>query len=150
MVYLKTDSKISDEDKQLALDSYNIISKEIGKFTDNKVEVQLTDLMITIPMQALHHLTEILKLTSQGKHISLVATATEMTTQAAADYLNCSRPHVVKLLEEGKIEYTKIGKHRRVKYEDLVSYKKTEKAKQKELLIKIMEADEASGLYDTE
>jgi len=87
--------------------------------------------------------------TSQGKHISIIPVATEMTTQAAAELLGCSRPHLVKLLEEGRIEFTKIGKHRRVKYEDVIAYKKSMKAKQEKLLIKIMAADEESGLYDT-
>jgi excisionase family DNA binding protein len=41
-----------------------------------------------------------------------------MTTQAAAELLGCSRP----LLEEGQISFTKAGKHRRVKYEDVVTY----------------------------
>ena len=72
-----------------------------------------------------------------------------MTTQAAADLLGCSRPYLVRLLEEGEIPFSKVGRHRRVKFEDVVGYKKWMKDKQKELLIKIMEADEESGLYDT-
>lgn len=72
-----------------------------------------------------------------------------MTTQAAADLLGCSRPRLVKLLEEEEIDFIKIGKHRRVKFEDIINYKKQMKAKQQELLIKIMNADEESGLYDT-
>ncbi len=38
---------------------------------------------------------------------------------------SCSCPHLVKLLEEGKIQYTKVGKHRRIVFEDVVEYKKT-------------------------
>ena len=72
-----------------------------------------------------------------------------MTTQAAADILGCSRPHLVKLLEQGEISYTKIGKHRRVRFEDVMNYKGRMKAKQKELLIQIMQADQESGLYDS-
>lgn len=75
--------------------------------------------------------------------------ATEMTTQAAAEFLGCSRPHLVKLLEEDEIPYIKIGKHRRVKYEDIDLYKKKMKARQKSHLIEIMQADEDAGLYDS-
>ncbi len=39
--------------------------------------------------------------------------------------MSCFRPHLVKLLEEGKIQYTKVGKHRRIVFEDVVEYKKT-------------------------
>lgn len=86
---------------------------------------------------------------SQGKPISIVPIATEVTTQSAAEILSCSRPHLVKLLEEGKTEYTKIGKHRRIKFEDVMKYKQQMKEEQKQHLIDMMNADEESGLYDT-
>ena len=68
---------------------------------------------------------------SQGKPISIVPIATEVTTQSAAEILSCSRPHLVKLLEEGKIEYTRVGKHRRIKFEDVMKYKQQMKEEQK-------------------
>ena len=86
---------------------------------------------------------------SQGKPISIVTIATEVTTQKAAEILGCSRPHLVKLLEEGKIAFTKVGKHRRIRFEDVVSYKTKMKAEQKQHIIDIMNADEELGLYDT-
>lgn len=65
-----------------------------------------------------------------------------MTTQAAAEMLNCSRPHLVKLLEDGHVPFTKVGKHRRVKYEDVVAYQKQMKAEQKQRIIQMMASDE--------
>ena len=85
----------------------------------------------------------------QGKLISIVPVATEVTTQAAAEILGCSRPHLVKLLEEGKIEFTKVGKHRRIKYEDILRYRKHMKDQQKQNIIDIMNLDEETGLYDS-
>ena len=41
--------------------------------------------------------------------------------QAAADMLGCSRSHLVKLLEEGIIPYTKVGRHRQVKLEVIMN-----------------------------
>tara|TARA_R110002051_G_scaffold320781_2_gene406799 strand:- start:1244 stop:1360 length:117 start_codon:yes stop_codon:yes gene_type:complete len=37
--------------------------------------------------------------------------ASEVTAQEAAEILGCSRPQFVKLLEEGKIDFKKVGKH---------------------------------------
>lgn len=56
------------------------------------------------------------------------------------------KPHLMKLLETGEISYTKIGKHRRIKYQDIIEYKREMKAKQRKLLIEIMKAE---GLYDS-
>lgn len=72
-----------------------------------------------------------------------------MTTQAADDMIGCSRPHFVKLLEEGAIPFTKVGKHRRVKVEDVMSFKKAIKEKQEKGLIELMHEDETTGLYDS-
>lgn len=133
------------------MESYNALAEALESIhTDNpEIEIEETKEKIRIPLKALKLLATILKVTGQGKPISVVPIATEMTTQAAADLLGCSRPHLVKLLEEGEIEYTSIGKHRRIKYEDVMDYKKRMKAKQQELLVRIMNADEQSGLYDT-
>lgn len=151
MEHLANITKPSKEEQKVAMESYNALAEVLESLRkDNpEIEIEETQEKIRIPLNALKLLAKILKVTSQGKPISIVPIATEMTTQAAADLLGCSRPHLVKLLEEGEIEYTKIGKHRRVKFEDVMAYKKRMKAKQQELLIKIMNADEESGLYDT-
>jgi excisionase family DNA binding protein len=85
----------------------------------------------------------------EGKLISVVPIATEVTTQAAAEILGCSRPHLVKLLEQGTIAFTKVGKHRRIKFDDIVNYREEMKQKQKQHIIDIMNADEETGLYDS-
>src|SRR5690606_33106796 len=114
-----------------------------------EVEIEETEEKRKIPLAALRLLAKILKVTAQGKPISIVPSATEMTTQAAAEILGCSRPHFVKLLEEGKIPFVKVGKHRRVKFEDVMKYKHKMKAEQKKSIIEIMKQGQQSGLYDT-
>jgi len=151
MKYLENLSKPSKQEQIVAKESYNTLEEVLKSLrTENpEIEIKETKEKIKIPLNTLKLLAEILKVTSQGKPISIVPIATEMTTQAAADLLGCSRPHLVKLLESGEIEFTKIGKHRRVKFEDVMEFKQRMKSKQEELLIKIMNADEDAGLYDT-
>lgn len=114
-----------------------------------EIEIEETGEKIKVPRRALVLLGNILKAMSEGRPISIVPVATEVTTQSAAEILSCSRPHLVKLLEEGKIPYTKVGKHRRLMIEDVLKYKQQMKAEQKQHLIGIMNSDEEAGLYDS-
>ena len=139
------------QERKLAEASYTSLISSIEQLKTDKVEIEIeeTGEKIILPVKALIFLGEILKAMSQGKPISIVPIATEVTTQSAAEMLGCSRPHLVKLLEEGKIEFTKIGKHRRIKYEDVVEYKRKMKEEQKKHIIEIMNNDEELGLYDS-
>jgi excisionase family DNA binding protein len=151
MEYIEDIKRPSKEEQQAALESYNALSSTVEEL-DSKyplIEIEETEEKIRIPLKALKLLVEILKATSQGIPISIVPLATELTTQSAADFLGCSRPHLVKLLENGEIPFTKVGRHRRVKYEDVVDYKKKLKEEQKRRLIQMMKDDEGLGLYDS-
>ncbi|MFT4526693.1 MAG: excisionase family DNA binding protein [Bacteroidia bacterium] len=151
MEYTDELKKPSKEEQILAMKSYDALAatlKEL-KSENPEIEIEETAEKIQIPLSALKLLAKILEATSQGKPISIVPIATEMTTQAAADLIGCSRPHLVKLLENGKIPFTKVGKHRRVMFEDAQRYRKDMKAEQKKLIIDIMKSDEELGNYDS-
>lgn len=143
--------KPSKEEQITALKSYRTLAATLeGLHSKNpEIEIEETSEKIIIPLRALKLLAKILEMTSQGKPISIIPIATEMTTQAAADFLGCSRPHLVKLLEEGKIPFIKIGRHRRIKFEDVTNYKNNIKQNQKKFLLEIMKSDEELGLYDS-
>lgn len=143
--------KPSKEEQKLAIESYGALVSAISqlKSDEPEIEIEETRERIKIPLSALKLLGEILDAMGKGKPFSLVPIATEVTTQKAAEILGCSRPHFVKLLEEGEIGFTKVGKHRRVKFEDVMRYKRKMKEKQKRHIIDIMKADEESGTYDS-
>lgn len=138
-------------DQKIANESYEALVSVIEQINSDQPEIEIeeTSEKIKIPLSALKLLGDILKAMGQGKLFSLVPIATEVTTQAAAEILGCSRPYVVKLLEEGKITFTKVGKHRRIKLDDIISYRKQIKAQQKQNIIDIMNLDEETGLYDS-
>jgi len=133
------------------MESYDALVASLVQLrtTNPEIEIEETQEKIRIPISALKLLAKILQQISKGNPISIVPIATEVTTQAAAEMLGCSRPHVVRLLEEGVLPYTKVGKHRRIKFEDVATYKKQMKVNQKRNIQKLMELDEENGLYDS-
>ena len=141
----------SKEEQKAAMVSYDALAAALDQIQSEypEIEIEENNERIKIPLKALQLLAKILKETSQGRPVSIVPIATEITTQAAAELIGCSRPHLVKLLENGEINFTKIGKHRRIKYQDVIDYKRKMKAEQRRLLIEIMKADEEAGLYDS-
>jgi excisionase family DNA binding protein len=89
---------------------------------------------VHLPASAIQMLMDILVNISQGNAVQVVPVHAELTTQQAADILMVSRPYLVKLLDEMKIEYRKVGSHRRIRYNDLLKFKEQEERVRKAVL----------------
>lgn len=148
---MKEVTKPTKEEQITAKKSYQVLAATIAELrSDNpEIEIEETNEKIVIPLAALKLFAKILEAMSQGKPISIVPIASEMTTQAAAEFIGCSRPYLVKLLESGEIPFNKIGRHRRVKFEDVAKHKEKMKATQEQALRNMMKLDEEAGLYDS-
>ncbi|MGH3089238.1 MAG: excisionase family DNA-binding protein [Rubrobacteraceae bacterium] len=85
---------------------------------------------------------------ASGKSVRVLAVESEISTQQAADLLNVSRPHLVKLLERGEIPCRKVGSHRRVVLEDLAAYKEKRDRDRIGALDEITRVSDDLGLYD--
>jgi excisionase family DNA binding protein len=118
----------TEADAQLALESSRrLATHKLGR--RSSVRIQLLDDVkeadtVTVPTSALRMFLHLLTEMSQGNAVTLIPTHAELTTQQAADLLNVSRPYLVKLLEEGKIPCRTVGKYRRVRFDDLMVYKR--------------------------
>lgn len=115
------------------------------------VEIRLeeNDEAVTIPRKALDLLRFILASMAEGKAVSLIPSDSELSTQQAADMLHVSRPHFVKLLEQGAIPFKKVGSHRRVQLEHLMSYEHQQaQQRQQHLLFLAQQAQELELGYE--
>jgi excisionase family DNA binding protein len=78
---------------------------------------------LELPAGAVALLMDILEAMAAGRGVSIIPESAELTTVQAATILSVSRPYVIKLLAEGAIPYRKVGKHRRILREDVMTYK---------------------------
>lgn len=101
-----------------------------------------------LPHSVYRALEQVLHEMARGNAVQVLPVKAELSTQQAADLLNVSRPHLVKLLERGELPYHYVGTHRRVVLEDLLVYKEKRDRERLEALDEITRASDDLGLYD--
>jgi excisionase family DNA binding protein len=80
--------------------------------------------VLVVPRAAAAMFAQLMGILEVGQGVVLVQLNAQLTTQQAADMLNVSRPYLIGLLESGKIEFTKVGRHRRVPFRALMEYQR--------------------------
>lgn len=114
------------------------------------VEIRLAgragDESVKLPEGVTRLLLNLLEETGQGNAVTPIPIHVELTTQEAADLLNVSRPHLVKLLDQGEIPYHKVGTHRCIHAQDALAYKEQRQEKRKEVLDEMTRLDQGTGL----
>lgn len=110
----------------------------------DRAHIKLDGADLVLPRQALVLLRDLLTEMAQGNAVTILPTHAEVTTQEAANMLNVSRPHLVKLLEEGEIPFTRVGTHRRIRLQDLLAYKRQQEEASEAALQEL--ADQAQDL----
>ena len=103
---------------------------------------------IVIPESVYSLLGQVVRAMASGQVISIVPHNWELTTQQAADILKVSRPFFIKLLKEGAIPYIEVGKHRRVLFQDVMTYKEQRLVKRRQGMKELSQFLQEEGFYD--
>lgn len=131
--------------------------RELASLLSTKFETQRIDIFdkedkphtLVLPTSALRLLVDILGELAIGNAVKVVPVHAELTSQEAADLLNVSRPHLVKMLEEGAIPFTKTGRHRRIRFSDLMAFKQRRDEESQEAMEALAQQAQALGMgYD--
>jgi excisionase family DNA binding protein len=83
---------------------------------------------------------------SDGKSVDIVPEDTELSTQQAAGILNVSRPFIIKLLEQGRMPFKKVGKHRRILLQDVLRIKEQQNKLRESQLERLVKDSQILGL----
>jgi excisionase family DNA binding protein len=100
-----------------------------------------------VPESLFRILGHVADLLARGDAVSIVPVGQELTTQQAADLLNVSRQYLVRLLDAGELPCSKTGKHRRLRVEDVLAFKRARDARRAEQLDELARRSEEAAGY---
>ena len=142
----KNPSLPTEEEAKLAAEGSRKLAAIIGGGATAQLCLYDDGEKITVPISAIRLLADILAQMAQGNAVTLVPIEHTLTTQQAADLLSVSRPYLINLLEVGKIAFTKVGRHRRIKYQDLLAYMERIDAESRQALGELSREAQALGM----
>ena len=106
-------------DMRVTLDFASRLPSTTGEDGEPVFEHESVDL----PRAAVAALLEIARALAQGQALRIVPEGAELTTQAAADLLGVSRPHLIKLIDQGALPHHMVGTHRRLSSDDVLAFR---------------------------
>ena len=139
----------TEADTVLAKETGRVLASHLRK--SGPMELRIPNVtssagMVRLPSSAARLLVRILEEMARGNAVTLVPVHVELTTQEAADMLNISRPSLIQLLDQGHIEYRRVGTHRRVRFESLIRYKRKAENARRAALEELAAYDQEIGI----
>ncbi|MCS4255828.1 excisionase family DNA binding protein [Rhodococcus erythropolis] len=138
-------SVIEQEQARQALQVLRGVEPDVGETLD--VKVAGTAESVHLPRAAFDLIRDVLANMAAGQGVTVVPAHAELTTQQAAQMLNVSRPHVIKLLDEGHIEFRLVGRHRRILASSLLAYQRSQLGGARSAADQLAALTEDLGLY---
>ncbi|WP_336883242.1 helix-turn-helix domain-containing protein [Rhodococcus globerulus] len=138
-------SVIEQEQARQALQVLRGVEPDVGQTLD--VTVAGTAESVHLPRAAFELIRDVLANMAAGQGVTVVPAHAELTTQQAAQMLNVSRPHIIKLLDEGRIEFRLVGRHRRILTSSLIAYQRSQLGSARNAADELAALTEDLGLY---
>src|ERR1700712_5225543 len=139
-------SPASDESDDIARLHEGIDALCAKHATPRLVGVDGTD--VEIPPSIFDALKLAVDAMSRGATITLMPHGRELSSQEAADLMRVSRPHLIKLLDRGEMPFHRVGRHRRIRIEDVLAYLERRREERDLHLTELAQAAQDAGGYD--
>lgn len=144
----ETTNNMAVDHAREALAKINAVLSGTSTRQDVYVAVENSDDVIRLPREVATVLRKVLANVVAGRSVSVVPTSAELTTQQAANLLNVSRPHVVKLIDQDILPAHKVGTHRRIYAADVEAYKHQRDLDARAAADELAALTEEMGLYE--
>jgi excisionase family DNA binding protein len=138
----------SEEEAEMAKTALRCLSAALDHSNAPRIALldengEMTDApVLTLPPQALRVFAEALKRIAQRQPVMLLPQKHELTTQEAAAVLNVSRPFVIKEIEANRLKCTKVNRHRRIEFEEVMRYMNEQQKNSEDAMQKLTELSE--------
>ncbi|WP_181164640.1 excisionase family DNA-binding protein [Amaricoccus solimangrovi] len=123
--------------------------RAVAKANQN-VEISIDNedarIVVPLPAAAVAMFHAVLEAMARRTPISIIPYDAELSTQQSADFLNISRPYLVRKLEAGDLPFRKVGTHRRIRFSDLVAYERRRAVEQETALANLHDEARRLGL----
>lgn len=143
-------SPLPNQESTIADQASITLARHLRKGEDLKIRIadDQEEELIVLPFAIATMLLGMLRMKANGLGIAVTPLHSELTTSQAAELLNMSRPHLIKLLDAGDIPYHMVGKHRRIQRENAMAYKRNIRQGQEAFLDRLAAESQELGLYD--
>src|SRR6266545_3568423 len=136
----------SEAEAALAKETSRVLASHLQDADPVQLRIPEDETTLALPASAVRLLVNILEEMARGNAVTLIPVHAELTTQQAADMLNISRPSLIQLLEENKLEYRRVGTHRRVRFEALMRYRRQADEARRAALDELAAYDQELGI----
>jgi len=132
------------------VESARVLKDTLARFRERKAPAEIivrhgeAEQIFRLPPAVIQTLVDVLQHFARGKAVTLAPIGAEMTTQQAADMLNVSRPYLIKLIDQGVLHASKVGRHRRLAATEVFAYKQRRDAERDAALDELMAEDSAA------
>jgi excisionase family DNA binding protein len=149
---LRRPALLPETERETALEASRAVARLTGRGAVRVEAVPVRDnehpQTFVLPAPAVQLLTDMLVHLGAGAPVMVIPEHAELTTQQAADFLNVSRPWIVKLIERQELPHRMVGTHRRLLFSDLRAYKDRMNATRRNALDKLAAETQAMGEYE--